>query len=619
MSEFKLDKALIFEKKKQLEAAKISLKAHFIGIDGIIDNLIEYIQVWYLVPELLVRPIIINLWGMTGVGKTDLIRRFVKLINFQDKFIEVELNNTDQTSWIGSVSQFLERNDLNDETPKILLFDEIQRFNTLDVHGQPLESTKFADFWELLSDGKLSKKERNEIDSFINNAIFNKYDRNKRRALTDSGVEPDNKETISAWEAQQLKKLIETDKTYEELMSLTYEEYFNIATLEKKKKKIYEPVNHSKSLIIISGNLDDAFSMAGQTSEADIDADIFQAFTKKVTLVDIKNALTRKFRPEQVARLGNIHIIYLSLRRVEFEKLITREIEKISASVKEKFGIKVSVDKTINDLIYRNGVFPVQGVRPVFSSITDILETHLTNFIFDALQKEVKAIAIAYSIEKQSIEATVGKSKLSIPFVGRIDEIRESHISEAITNISVHECGHAVMYMLMFNLAPLQLKSKVASTYVGGFTFPHQIYENKQNLIKKIKILLAGGLAEEVIFGKEKASVGRMHDREQITITVVHYVRKLGFDVFQADYTLENSYELNTLKTDDIIENIIRAQVAETENLLTENLPLLKKLSTELNLKGSLEPTEIAEIAQQFGLNVEVKEEGHLRIDDYKI
>ena len=618
MSEFKLDKALIFEKKKQLEAAKLSLKSHFIGIDGIIDNLIEYIQIWYLVPELLVRPIIINLWGMTGVGKTDLIRRLVKLLNFQDKFIEVELNNTDNTSWIGSVSAFLERNDLNDELPKILLFDEIQRFNTLDVHGQPLESTKFADFWELLSDGKLSKKERNEIDSFINNAIFNKYERNKRRQNNES-IPLDKEETISAWEAQQLKKLIETDKTYEQLMELTYEEYFNIANLEKKKKKIYEPVNHSKSLIIISGNLDDAFSMAGQTSEADIDADIFHAFTKKVTLVDIKNALTRKFRPEQVARLGNIHIIYLSLRRIEFEKLITREIEKISDSVKEKFGIKVSIDKSINDLIYRNGVFPVQGVRPVFSSITDILETHLTNFIFEALQKEVKSITIAYSVEKQSIVASVGKTKLLIPFVGRIDEIREGHIGEAITNISVHECGHAVLYMLMFNLAPLQLKSKVASTYVGGFTFPHQIYENKQNLIKKIRILLAGGLAEEVVFGKDKASVGRMHDREQITITVVHFVRKLGFDAFQADYTLENSYALNTKKTDEVIENLVRAQVEETEKLLIDNLPLLKQLSVELNTKGSLEPNEIAEVARQFGLNVEVKEEGYLRIDDYKI
>lgn len=618
MSEFKLDKALIFEKKKQLEAAKLSLKSHFIGIDGIIDNLIEYIQIWYLVPELLVRPIIINLWGMTGVGKTDLIRRLVKLLNFQDKFIEVELNNTDNTSWIGSVSAFLERNDLNDELPKILLFDEIQRFNTLDVHGQPLESTKFADFWELLSDGKLSKKERNEIDSFINNAIFNKYERNKRRQNNES-IPLDKEETISAWEAQQLKKLIETDKTYEQLMELTYEEYFNIANLEKKKKKIYEPVNHSKSLIIISGNLDDAFSMAGQTSEADIDADIFHAFTKKVTLVDIKNALTRKFRPEQVARLGNIHIIYLSLRRIEFEKLISREIEKISDSVKEKFGIKVSIDKSINDLIYRNGVFPVQGVRPVFSSITDILETHLTNFIFEALQKEVKSITIAYSVEKQSIVASVGKTKLLIPFVGRIDEIRESHIGEAITNISVHECGHAVLYMLMFNLAPLQLKSKVASTYVGGFTFPHQIYENKQNLIKKIRILLAGGLAEEVVFGKDKASVGRMHDREQITITVVHYVRKLGFDAFQADYTLENSYALNTKKTDEVIENLVRAQVEETEKLLIDNLSFLKQLSVELNTKGSLEPNEIAEVARQFGLNVEVKEEGYLRIDDYKI
>jgi hypothetical protein len=40
----------------------------------------------------------------------------------------------------------------------------------------------------------------------------------------------------------------------------------------KKKKAIYEPINHTKTLIIISGNLDQAFNMAGQASEADVNA-----------------------------------------------------------------------------------------------------------------------------------------------------------------------------------------------------------------------------------------------------------------------------------------------------------------------------------------------------------
>lgn len=94
-----LDKTHIQARKAELEAAKQALKQHFVGIDKIIDELMDCIQVWYLMPELLKRPVIINLWGMTGVGKTDLVRQLVKHLHFQDRFAEIELSNTGQTSW----------------------------------------------------------------------------------------------------------------------------------------------------------------------------------------------------------------------------------------------------------------------------------------------------------------------------------------------------------------------------------------------------------------------------------------------------------------------------------------------------------------------------------------
>ncbi len=76
-------------KKLRLENIKIELKREFIGIDYIIEELVDYIQIWYLMPEILTRPIIVNLWGMTGVGKTDLIRKLVSKLEYQDRFVEV--------------------------------------------------------------------------------------------------------------------------------------------------------------------------------------------------------------------------------------------------------------------------------------------------------------------------------------------------------------------------------------------------------------------------------------------------------------------------------------------------------------------------------------------------
>jgi cell division protease FtsH len=144
-------------KKRRLEVIKQELKSEFIGIDYIIDELINYIQIWYLMPDVLVRPIVVNLWGMTGVGKTDLIRRLVSKLEYQDRFVEVELSHG-ENYWYTSVASIFESNCINDGKPAIVLFDEIQRFYTIDPEGKVVTNTRSQDFWELLSDGRLSKK-----------------------------------------------------------------------------------------------------------------------------------------------------------------------------------------------------------------------------------------------------------------------------------------------------------------------------------------------------------------------------------------------------------------------------------------------------------------------------
>ncbi|HNO23161.1 MAG TPA: AAA family ATPase [Leptospiraceae bacterium] len=609
--EFDLKK--IEERKKNLEFVRTELKDHFVGIDFIIDSLLDYIQIWYLIPEILTRPIIVNLWGMTGVGKTDLVRRLVKLLDYTDRFCEIELSNIDETSYHTSVSSVLSRNKLNDGRPCIVLFDEIQRFNTKDHDGNPLPQAKFTDFWELLSDGRLSKKEKDNIDQYITNFLFQKSDIKLRKSKGEEMV--DENPAMNMWEANEIFQMLNMEVDSDNMIDITQQQMLELLLREKGKKKIYEPIDHSRTLIIISGNLDEAYSMADEISEADVDADIFHAFTKKITDVDIKNALSRKFRPEQVARFGNIHLIYRSLKKAEFEILIEKEILRIQKSMQERFSIQVEIDRSINRLIYRNGVFPVQGVRPVFSSIVDILESNLTKLIFEAMMESRNRISIAYSVEKKRIEAFVGEREHIIPYVGRIDKIRESNVRDNVTSISVHESGHAVAYMVLTGLSPLQLKSRVANSYAGGFTFPHLVYETKETMTDKIRIFLAGGIAEEIIFGEKHASVGRIQDRREATVLVLDYVRTYGFNSeYQSTYTLSEEYEMNKYATDSFAERMMVKLVEETRVLLVEHIELLKSLSLVLSEKGSLESSEVAEIGLKFGVKTEIREEGYLKI-----
>ncbi len=611
-----VDTQQIEARKQTLEATRADLKAYFVGIDEIIDDFLDYIQIWYLMPEILSRPIIVNLWGMTGVGKTDLVRRLVKCLSFQDRFVEIELSNVDSTSWQSSVASILGNNEVNDGKPAIVLFDEIQRFNTLNPDGTPIQTTKFTDFWELLSDGKLSKKTKENLDYYIQDFLFQQKDTQKRKDRGEENI--DENPTLGIYQAQELKSMLQMEQDLSDIAEMPRSQIIEQIQQAKRKKKVYEPVDHSKTLILVSGNLDEAFAMANQIAESDVDADIFHAFTQKITMVDVKNALSQKFRPEQVARFGNIHLIYKSLKKADFEKLIENEVQRLVSTTQEKFGIALQVDASIRQLIYRNGVFPVQGVRPVFSSVVDILETNLSKFLFSALMDGKTTIDIAYDFDQAEIIAKIGAIAQRVPFTGRIDKIRESNLQDTIANISVHEAGHAVAYMVLFGLAPLQLKSKLASSYAGGFTFPHQIYETRDSLIKKLKIYLAGGIAEEVIFGKSLASIGRSHDREQATVLAIDYIRKYGFDEeFQAIYILEYGYSMDKSATDIDIEKMIARLVAETQELLTLHKPLLQALALKLAAAGSLDAPEVAAIGAEHGVEAVVKAEGYLQITSY--
>ena len=50
---------------KLKETVKV-LKTEFVGLDEIIDKISQSISPWYVTPEIIKRPVVISLWGMTG-------------------------------------------------------------------------------------------------------------------------------------------------------------------------------------------------------------------------------------------------------------------------------------------------------------------------------------------------------------------------------------------------------------------------------------------------------------------------------------------------------------------------------------------------------------------------
>jgi cell division protease FtsH len=104
------------------------------------------------------------------------------------------------------------------------------------------------------------------------------------------------------------------------------------------------------------------------------------------------------------------------------------------------------------------------------------------------------------------------------------------------------------------------------------------------------------------------------------TTFAAEYIRHYGFDEnHQATYNLEAyPYRMQQHITDEIIEKLMKKLVQETKDILTENIEFLKELSISLCIKGSLDGKEMAEISKKHHLNVLMKEEGFLKIDEYK-
>ena len=88
--------------------------------DSIIIEVINAITPWYLMPDWHKRPFIVNLWGMTGTGKTSLVTRLSELIEFDDRTFQVDLS----AGYFRDVFQEI-RNHRNGKQ-MILVLDEFQ-------------------------------------------------------------------------------------------------------------------------------------------------------------------------------------------------------------------------------------------------------------------------------------------------------------------------------------------------------------------------------------------------------------------------------------------------------------------------------------------------------------
>lgn len=590
-----------------LLVVKKELKKQFIGIDDVIDKFISAVRVWYLMPELMTRPVIVNLWGLTGTGKTSLVRTFVRLIQMSDSFIEIQMDGgADNHS--KQIRNYIDKSDIFPHQSSILLLDEIQRFRTIDDGGRELlEKGCFQDVWMLLSDGKFqsSSEKKAEIMAHIN---CDMYDGEYVRLNPPSSGEKKSKYSMTSYRACELRNLVGSVEPIEEIMKWSQEKKLKALKEALKDDRTFEGRAYSKMLIFISGNIDEAYHMSQDVNDADTDADIFHEFSKKINIINIKNALSKRFKPEQIARFGNNHIIYPSLSKSAYQQIIKQNISTFCDNVRDAHKIDLVLDDSVYRTIYENGVFPAQGVRPVISTISCIFENYVPIFLLKALQEQATTITIRYT-DSNIIGKISDTQEISVPVDLMINKIkRDKNLSER-TLTSVHEAGHAVVYSVLCKVTPTQIRSSTSDTAKEGFIGVHMMTLSKNFALDTIIVALAGQAAEEIVFGEEYKSAGASSDIGYATRMAASYVRTYAFDSIQSKVghnVQQGADGMNTDidKTNKVIEELLLAGKKKALDIINTNISYFKDLSQQLIDKGEVSPVELKEIASKYGLSL---------------
>lgn len=726
---------------EKYESVFEQMKTEFFGIEPQIEQILKSIEAWETTKDYIVRPNILNVVGLTGVGKTAVINRIIELLTLKEKTVYFKFNN--KTT---DVTESLKSNNISDS---IFIFDEFQYLRTKNENGDEIRDSDEKGFniiWDLFDSGEvvlqrntsgyfglyrillllddfikfeveyskgvfsspnmeyLIKKHRMDIESVgriktikdsIESGLYSS-DYNPRKGynndyystriaraennqesispknvslssilsssgdIRDEEYDPNSEENLPSKYEMSLNNFLPVNyQTIVDSVKILTDKYslnsefelkqllFNLNSIEElydffKQFENSKPMplikNFKNSFIITLSNIDEAYEIANHVG-SDLDADYFHKFTSNVSIVKIREALLHRFRAEQIARFGSNYVLYPSLNKKSFEKIIEKELTSFEKMVKTKFSgendtvkvTEVSFTNKIQELIYLEGVFPTIGARCVFSTVSEIVSEKLSKIIMTLLHAKVSHsnIRVEFDYKKRGSLVIINYydadtnefiSKEEIKYLVKVDNLRK----EKKENIGkqahrgVHEAGHAVCSVVLMNILPEVIYSTVmgSSGAFNMFTENDFYYDRKNTYLKHIATLMAGYVAESIIFGDEFVSSGSSSDLAKATNKLSSLYKDCGFGNKMGRFV---SQQMPSAAFEDrnysIVDNnefdiLISQKISEACDLAKETLikqkDLLMKLAEYLIKTPKMGKSKIKEYVTKYVIDYDL-------------
>lgn len=601
-------------KRNILEAARTQLKKEFIGLDKVIDQLIDLSSTWYLFPDLQERPAVINLWGLTGTGKTSLVKRFSQLIDFEKKYFRFDMKSNKSSLGLDDIDEI---NQMSGENCMILGLDEFQ--NIPSVKNQP------EGLWDLLDSGLLAYNSYSRAYFRLNN-LKNKLDDALRHGVVVNRGRVYDGLTI-------YKKIVDDDFDQlirEEIVWFFPPHYYNdICDLapvsfpyEWQIREALEKINGlqtiqlldlilhdfekprildcSHSLIFVMGNLDEAYTMA-KDFNPDLNADEFHNLSLKITISHIKNSLLDlEFRSEQISRLGNNHIIYPAFNRKSYELIILKELDRVMNNFRQKYGIQLLFDPSLLDLLYKEGVYPTQGTRPVISTINQILTSKLGLIVSQVVLNKLDCSNVLLSANEDRISFQYMKGKaiqhtFEITQQLNLESLRKNRCDDMQAISAVHESGHAVLSMILLHTVPYAIFSVTAEAGMGGFIHSRMNWEyiSRSQVLLQLAMMLGGYAAERFVFGYDNLTAGSESDLQRATGFASHMLKSCGMGDTHYYYQVASPLTNHTVldrnqQVNDEVRTLLNEALILAEQTLKEQERLLLQMADYLSDNRSM-------------------------------
>jgi hypothetical protein len=624
------------DRQEKLNQAAGKLKKQFVGLNAVIDDIIAAISGWYHYPEYQSSPCIVNLWGLTGTGKSAVVRELIKLLDIEDVMLHFDMGEKPDISAEIAEAKLLTK-------APVIVIDEIQHARTISENGFSIHG-KSGDIWQLLDTGifhlNADRSEAHNLMRYVNHLenilpnirVEDGWVTHGKELLIN---EVDQSDWVEHNEYEEDKPAAFISKRWDGYIRDRFPQHFVtkyelrrhlmqlrpeavIAFCRDAAKEGLKPqtLNVSQALIFICGNIDEAYTMGGDI-DAENDPDIFYQQAKKVSMSDIKRALLSRFRFEQIARFGNIHIPFPAFGRQQYFDIIDKELEAVLNRMWFDTETRFSFHDSLRTYLYEEGVFPAQGARPLLSTIRYVVHANIARWMLEKERLAMDPLEIEIGYEDEQVYASylhysIEFQRMRTPVNSRVKRLRRCEDSEKQAIVAVHESGHAICLTLLLGTLPNMIFSKKSSASDGSvLAYFKDSLTTRSNLVCKLAVFLAGHVAETLIFGKDKVSHGSSSDIEKATELALDMARKngLGQHLMKIDdHRFHPLIRDPQHQSDELAKQWLQEAQSLAEETLKQQKTLLLEMSRYLFTQPIMEKDAIESMMKMHAVGVDLDE-----------